>query len=146
MKEDNHMFQNPSDQERKELLATAKNIAVVGCSNNPERTSYLIAEALQKAGYRIFPVNPNLTEPVLGERPYASLDEIAEPIDIVDVFRRSEAVLPVVEEAVKVKPRAIWMQSGVVNEEAARLAQEHGIMVVMDRCIKVDHAILLGGK
>jgi uncharacterized protein len=140
------MFQNPSDQERRELLTSAKNIAVVGCSNNPERTSYLIAEALQQAGYRIFPVNPTLTEPVLGEQPYASLSDITEPIDIVDVFRRSEAVLPVVEDAVKVKPRAIWMQSGVVNEEAARLAQEHGMMVIMDRCIKVDHALLLSGQ
>lgn len=140
------MFENPSDQERKELLSSAKNIAVVGCSNKPERTSYLIAEALQQAGYRIFPVNPTLQEPVLGEQPYASISEISEPIDIVNVFRRSEAVLPIVEEAIKVKPRAIWMQLGVINEEAAQLAQEHGIMVVMDRCIKVDHAILLGRR
>ncbi|SEM69333.1 CoA-binding protein [Lihuaxuella thermophila] len=138
------MFQNPSDQERARLLKDAKNIAVVGMSDNPERTSYMIAEALQRAGYRIFPVNPNLKEPVLGEKPYASLTEITEPIDIVNVFRRSEFVMPVAEEAVKAGAKAIWMQEGVINEEAARLAEENGLIVVMDRCIKVDHAILLG--
>jgi predicted CoA-binding protein len=138
------MFQNPTDQERARLLKEAKNIAVVGMSDKPERTSYMIAEALQKAGYRIFPVNPNLKEPVLGEKPYASLTEIAEPIDIVNVFRRSELVMPVAEEAVKIGAKAIWMQEGVVHEEAARLAKENGLIVVMDRCIKVDHAILLG--
>lgn len=138
------MFQNPTDQERARLLKEAKNIAVVGMSNKPERTSYMIAEALQKAGYRIFPVNPNLKAPVLGEKPYASLTEITEPIDIVNVFRRSELVMPVAEEAVKIGAKAIWMQEGVFHEEAARLAKENGLIVVMDRCIKVDHAILLG--
>jgi predicted CoA-binding protein len=140
------MFQNPTDEQRAKLLKEAKTIAVVGCSDNPERTSYLIAEALQRAGYRIIPVNPNLTRPVLGEKPYASLTEIDEPIDIVNVFRRSEAVLPIAKEAVEVGTKGIWMQLGVVNEEAARLAQENGLMVIMDRCIKVDHAILLGKK
>jgi predicted CoA-binding protein len=134
---------NPSDQERATLLKEAKNIAVVGLSNKPERTSYMIAEALQQAGYRIFPVNPMLTEPVLGEESYASLLDIEEPIDIVDVFRRSETVYPVAEEAVQIKAKAIWMQLGVENEEAAELARENGLMVVMNRCIKVDHALLL---
>ncbi|WP_126428409.1 CoA-binding protein [Brevibacillus marinus] len=137
-------FQNPSDDERRKILQEAKTIAVVGCSNKPERTSYMIAEALQQAGYRIIPVNPTIAgETVLGETVVGSLTEIAEPVDIVNVFRRSEQVMPVAEEAVKIKPKVLWMQLGVVNEEAARLAQEHGITVVMDRCIKVDHAILV---
>ncbi|MGA8943684.1 MAG: CoA-binding protein [Thermoactinomyces sp.] len=138
------MFENPSSEERKKLLTEAKNIAVVGLSDKPERTSHMIAEALQKAGYRIFPVNPRLTKPVLGEKPYASLSEIEEPIDIVDVFRRSEFVFPIAEEAVKAGAKALWLQSGVVNEDAANYAREHGLTVVMDHCIKVDHAILLG--
>lgn len=137
------MFTNPSDQQRKELLQNARHIAVVGCSDKPERTSYMIASALQQAGYRIFPVNPNLTGPVLGERPYASLREISEPIDIVDVFRRSEWVEPIAKEAVEIGAKAIWFQQGVVHEKAARYAEEHGLIVVMDRCIKVDHALLL---
>jgi len=137
-------FQNPSDDERRKILQEAKTIAVVGCSNKPERTSYMIAEALQRAGYRIIPVNPTIAgETVLGETVVGSLTEIAEPVDIVNVFRRSEQVMPVAEEAVKIKPKVLWMQLGIVNEEAARLAQEHGITVVMDRCIKVDHAILV---
>lgn len=134
---------NPTDQERKKLLEEAKNIAVVGLSDKPERTSYMIAQALQQAGYRIFPVNPMLTKPVLGEEPYHNLTEIKEPIDIVNIFRRSETVLPIVEEAVELHPKAIWMQLGVENEEAATYAKEHGLMVVMNRCIKVDHALLI---
>lgn len=137
------MHANPSDQERATLLREAKNIAVVGCSDNPERTSYLIAAALQQAGYKIFPVNPKLTAPVLGEQPYASLTEITEPIDIVDVFRRSDQVEPIAQEAVQIKAKAIWFQQGVINEEAARYAADHGLTVVMNRCIKVDHALLL---
>jgi predicted CoA-binding protein len=140
------MFANPSDEQREQLLREAKTIAVVGLSDNPERTSYLIAQAMQAAGYKILPVNPKLKGPVLGENPYASLSEIDQPVDIVNIFRRSEMVLPIVEEAVKIKPKAIWMQQGVINEEAARLAQEHGIMVIMDRCIKVDHALLIKAK
>jgi predicted CoA-binding protein len=134
---------NPTDQERAKLLKEAKSIAVVGLSNNPERTSYMIAEALQQAGYRIYPVNPMLTEPVLGEKPYASLTEIKDPIDIVDVFRRSETVYPIAEDAVKIKAKTLWMQLGVENEEAAKLARENGMIVVMNRCIKVDHALLV---
>jgi predicted CoA-binding protein len=140
------MFTNPTDEQRAQLLKEAKTIAVVGLSDKPERTSYMIAEALQHAGYRIIPVNPMLKGPVLGEKPYMSLTEIKEPIDIVNVFRRSETVLPVAEEAVKIGARSIWMQLGVVNEEAAELASEHGLTVIMDRCIKVDHAILLGKR
>ncbi|RAL25626.1 CoA-binding protein [Thermoflavimicrobium daqui] len=136
------MFKNPSDLERAKLLKEAKNIAVVGLSDNPERTSFLIAQAMQQAGYRIFPVNPKLTRPILGEQPYASLKDIQESIDIVNVFRRSEFVLPIAKEAVEVGAKAFWLQQGVFHEEAAAYAQACGLQVVMDRCIKVDHAIL----
>ncbi|MBO8163410.1 MAG: CoA-binding protein [Brevibacillus sp.] len=140
-------FQNPSDDKRREILKEARTIAVVGCSNNPERTSYMIAEALQQAGYRIIPVNPTIEgETVLGEKVVGSLTDIREPVDIVNVFRRSEHVLPVAEEAVKIKPKVLWMQLGIVNEEAAQLAEQHGVEVVMDRCIKVDHALLVPRK
>lgn len=138
-------FRNPPDEVRRRLLEEAKTIAVVGLSDNPERTSHQVAAALQAAGYRIIPVNPNVTE-VLGEKAVASLSEIAEPVDIVDVFRRSEHTVPVAEEAVKIGAKALWLQEGVYNEEAARIAQEGGLVVVMDRCIKVDHALLVKGR
>lgn len=138
------MFANPTDQARAKLLRETKNIAVVGCSDKPDRTSYMIAAALQQAGYHIFPVNPNLTAPVLGEKPYASLKQITEPIDIVNVFRRGDQVEPIAKEAVEIEAKAIWLQQGVINEQAAKYAAEHGLIVVMDRCIKVDHALLLG--
>lgn len=140
------MFQNPSDTERKKLLQESKNIAVVGLSANPERTSYQIAAAMQKAGYRIFPVNPMLKDSVLGEKPYAELSAIQEPIDIVNVFRRSEFVYPIAEEAIEIKAKALWLQLGVIHEEAAEYAEQYGLTVVMDRCIKVDHALLMGEK
>jgi uncharacterized protein len=141
------MFHNPSDERRRQLLEEAKTIAVVGLSNKPERTSYMVAAAMQNAGYRIIPVNPTIAgETVLGERVVASLSEIDEPVDIVNVFRRSEDVPPVAEEAVKLKPKALWLQQGIVSEEAAALAKQHGIEVIMDLCIKVDHALLRVGK
>ncbi|WP_019123765.1 CoA-binding protein [Brevibacillus massiliensis] len=142
-------FENPDNQRRREMLEQAKVIAVVGCSDNSERTSYMIAQALQNAGYRIIPVNPVIAgQTVLGEKVRASLLEITEPVDIVDVFRRSEVVMPVAEDAVQMNPRpkVLWMQEGVVNEAACALASEHGIEVVMDRCIKVDHALLVPKK
>jgi predicted CoA-binding protein len=135
-------FSNPSDDKRREILQEAKTIAVVGLSNKPDRTSYMIAEALQRAGYKIIPVNPSIDE-VLGEKAVASLTDIKEHVDIVNVFRRSEQVMPVAEEAVQIKAGTFWLQQGIYNEEAAQLAQENGLNVVMDRCIKVDHAILM---
>ena len=138
------MHKNPNAGEIKHLLEESRNIAVVGLSDSPYRTSHAIARVLQNSGYRIFPVNPNLTGPVLGEEPYTSVSEIPETIDIVDVFRRSEKVAPVAEDAVAAGAKVLWMQSGVVNEEAAEYAKEHGLTVVMDRCIKVDHAMLVG--
>lgn len=135
-------FSNPSDEKRREILQQAKVIAVVGLSNKPDRTSYMIAAALQRAGYKIIPVNPTIDE-VLGEKAAPSLSEIKEHVDIVNVFRRSEQVLPVAEEAVKIKAGTLWLQQGIYNEEAAKLAQDNGLNVVMDRCIKVDHALLM---
>src|SRR4051812_13796809 len=121
------MHENPDTAEIKRLLEESRNVAVVGLSENPYRTSHAIACALQKAGYRIFPVNPNLTEPLLGEEPYATVEEIPEPVDIVDVFRRSEKVGPVAKDAVAAGVKVLWMQSGVINEEAAEYAGEHGL-------------------
>ncbi|PTM59985.1 CoA-binding protein [Desmospora activa] len=138
------MHQNPGEDQLKAMLTKAKTIAVVGLSDKPHRTSHMIAQALQKAGYRIIPVNPALQEPVLGEQPYRSVTEIEEAIDIVNVFRRSEHCVPIARDAVAAGAKAIWFQQGVINEEAAVLAQDAGLTVVMDRCIKVDHAILLG--
>jgi uncharacterized protein len=138
------MHKNPDAGEIKSILEESRNVAVVGLSDSPYRTSHAIASALQRAGYRIFPVNPNLTGPVLGEEPYATVEEIPEAIDIVDVFRRSEKVAPVAEDAVAAGAKVLWMQSGVINEEAAKYAEEHDLTVVMDRCIKVDHARLVG--
>ncbi len=138
------MHKNPDTTEIKHLLEGSRNIAVVGLSDKPYRTSHAIARALQNLGYRIFPVNPNLTGPVLGEEPYASVSAIPEPIDIVDVFRRSEKVVPVAKDAVAAGAKVLWLQSDVINEEAASFATTHGLTVVMDRCIKVDHALLVG--
>lgn len=138
------MHTNPSPDEIRALLEGSRTVAVVGLSDRPYRTSHAIARALQDFGYRIYPVNPNLRGPVLGEEPYTTVEEIGEPVDIVDVFRRSEVVMPVAKDAVAAGAKALWMQSGVVNEEAASYAREHGLIVVMDRCIKVDHARLVG--
>ncbi|MEC0268461.1 CoA-binding protein [Paenibacillus anseongense] len=134
-------FENPSREHIKEILANAGNIAVVGLSDKPDRTSYMVAAAMQSRGYRIIPVNPNATE-ILGEKCYASLSDISEPVDIVNVFRRADQVVPVAEEAVKIKAKVFWLQLEIVNEEAARIAIEGGLEVIMDRCIKVEDAIL----
>ncbi len=137
------MHKNPNSTEIKRLLEESRNVAVVGLSESPYRTSHAIASTLQRLGYKIFPVNPNLIGPVLGEEPYASVSEITEQVDIVDVFRRSEKVMPVAEDAVAAGAKVLWMQSGVINEEAAEYAEAHGLTVVMDRCIKVDYASLV---
>lgn len=138
------MHKNPDSTEIKHLLEASRNVAVVGLSEKTYRTSYAIAHTLQRFGYRIFPVNPKLTGPVLGEEPYSTVEEIPERIDIVDVFRRSEKVLPVAHDAVAAGAKVLWMQSGVINDEAAEYAKEHGLTVVMDRCIKVDYGSLMG--
>jgi predicted CoA-binding protein len=122
-----------------ELLKSAKTIAVVGLSDSAQRTSYGVSQYLQSQGYRIIPVNPTIAES-LGEKAYASLLEVPEKIDIVNVFRRSEFVPEVVEHAIQLKVPAIWMQEGVVHEVAAEKARQVGIFVVMNRCILKEHA------
>ena len=139
------MHENPAPEEIRSLLSEARTVAVVGLSERPYRTSHAIARALQNFGFRIFPVNPNLEGPVLGEDPYSRVQEIPEGVDIVDVFRRGETVFPVAEDAVAAGAKVLWMQSGVINEPAAAYAREHGLTVIMDRCIKVDYALLVGG-
>ena len=119
------------------LLSSAKTIAVVGLSSKAHRPSYGVAQYLQSAGYRVVPVNPNESE-VLGEKCYARLEDIPEKVDIVDIFRRSELVPEVVESAIQIGARALWMQEGVVNESAAERARRAGLVVVMDLCIAVE--------
>jgi len=132
----------PSDQAVAELLRSAHTIAVVGLSPKPFRASYGVSEFLQSVGYRIIPVNPNVRE-VLGEKAYARLEDIPEKIDIVDVFRRSEAVPEIVDAAIRIAARAVWMQEGVEHEEAAARARAAGLLVVMDSCILKEHRHLL---
>ena len=140
-------FENPPREQIKKLLEQTRTIAVVGLSDKPERDSYMVAAAMQKKGYRIIPVNPNVQH-VLGERSYASLLDIDEPVDIVNVFRRSDQVVPIAEDTVRMKhkPKAFWLQEGIINEEAASIVAAHGIQVIMDRCIKVEDSILLPRK
>ncbi len=121
-----------------ELLKTARTIAVVGLTDSPMRPSFGVAEYMKAHGYRILPVNPNISE-WLGEKAYASLLDIPEKVDIVDVFRRPEAVPEVVEQAIQINAPAIWLQEGVIHEEAAERARGAGMLVVMDLCILKEH-------
>ena len=121
-----------------DLLQRAKTIAVVGLSSNPLRPSHGVSAYMQSHGYCVIPVNPNITE-CLGEKAYSSLLEVPEKIDIVDVFRRSEFVDGIVDQAIQLKVPAIWMQEDVINERAAAKARQAGIFVVMDRCILKEH-------
>ena len=126
-----------------ELLKKAKNIAVVGLSSSPIRPSYGVSAYMQTQGYRIIPINPEI-KGALGEKAYASLSESPEKIDIVNIFRRSEYVPAVVDQAIRLKPTAIWMQEGVRNEAAAEKARKAGILVIQDRCILKEHRARLG--
>lgn len=137
-------FENPSREEIKEILEQAGNIAVVGLSDKTDRTSYMVAQAMQSNGYRIIPVNPAVQGQILGEQVYAALADIPEPIGIVNVFRRSEYTPEVAREAVTVGAKVLWLQQGIISEEAAKIAGEGGLGVIMDRCIKVEDSILLG--
>src|SRR5580692_11666324 len=121
-----------------DLLRKSRVIAVVGLSSKRSRPSYGVAEYMKQQGYRIIPVNPNETE-VLGEKSYARLEDIPEHVDIVDIFRRSELVRPVVESAIRIGASAVWMQEGVVDEVSARKAKAAGLAVVIDRCILKEH-------
>src|SRR4051812_40962201 len=132
---------NPSDQQLKQLLADATTIAVVGASSNPDKASYGIMRKLQSVGYRVIPVNPRETE-ILGERAYPSLLDVPERIDIVDVFRRAEDTPGIADEAVTIGAKALWLQTGIVNEDAAARAKAGGLIVVMDACIGATHSLL----
>jgi hypothetical protein len=130
-----------ADEDIKPLLTAAKTIAVVGLSPKPDRDSYQVAAYLQQHGYRVLPVRPAQAE-ILGEKAYASLDDITGPVDIIDVFRSPDQILPHAQEALRLKPKVFWMQEGIENREAAALLTAAGIDVVMNRCIKRDHARL----
>ncbi|MFD2630602.1 CoA-binding protein [Oceanobacillus kapialis] len=135
-------WENPSNEEIKQLLTEAKTIAVVGLSDNPERTSYQISAAMQKQGYRIIPVNPTVQE-VLGEKAYSSLLEVPESIDIINVFRRPEHLPAIAEEAAQTDCNVFWAQQGIVNQEAYDYLKKKDFTVIMDLCIKVVHAVLV---
>ena len=123
------------------LLIRAKSIAVVGLSPKEARPSNMVARYLIEAGYRVYPVNPGQSS-ILGLTCYADLRDIPDPIDIVDIFRRSEEVYPIVEAAVEIGAKAVWMQQGIIHREAAEFAVRHGLEVFMDRCIKIEHMAL----
>ncbi|WP_276736175.1 CoA-binding protein [Bacillus sp. (in: firmicutes)] len=133
-------MQNPSKAEIKEILDKSKRIAVVGLSDRPDRTSYMVSKAMQDAGYEIIPVNPTIDE-ALGVKAVSSLQEINGPIDIVNVFRRSEQLPGVAEEFLKTDAPVFWAQQGLANEEAYQMLKEKGRTVIMDLCIKVAHAV-----
>ena len=133
-------YEDFASQDDIDAILAMKRVAIVGLSSNPSRPSNDIGRYLQRNGYEIIPVNPTETE-VLGERAYASLSDLPEPPEVVDVFRRPEYVGAIVDEAIKVGAKAIWLQLGVVDEQAARKARQAGLLVVMDRCIKVEHRV-----
>ena len=144
--------ENLSDSILRKILSEYRNVAVVGLSNDPSKPSYSVAEYLKKQGFHIFSVNPFVSE-VLGEKSYKSLlempIEIQRTIEIVDIFRRSEDVPPIVEQVVQLKklnglPHVMWMQLGIVNEQAAEIARKAGLIVVMDRCMRQEHQRLFG--
>ena len=132
---------NPSDPDLQRLLTDATTIAVVGASSNPDKASHGIMQKLQSVGYRVIPVNPRETE-ILGERSYPSLTDVPVHIDIVDVFRRAEDTPAIADEAVKIGAKALWLQTGIVNEDAAARAMAGGLAVVMDACIGATHSLL----
>jgi uncharacterized protein len=123
------------------ILRSTETIAVVGFSPKENRPSHIVGRYLMEAGFIVYPVNPGVSE-ILGQVSYPDLAAIPGPIDVVDIFRRSEDVLPIVEAAIAVHAKVIWMQQGIVNTQAATLAEDAGLQVVMDRCIKIDHANL----
>ena len=131
-------------QTLRRILKENRTIAVVGLSAKWHRPSFFAAKYLQDHGYRIIPVNPNYDE-VLGEKSYPDLRSVPEPVDVVDLFQRAERVAPYVDDAIAVGARVVWMQIGVINEQAAARAREAGLDVVMNRCMKIEHARLYGG-
>ncbi len=137
------MIQLPPVERLKTLFAEMQNIAVVGLSPKESRPSHQVARYLQDAGYTIIPVNPGQEE-ILGQKCYPDLLSIDGAVDVVDIFRRPEQVEPVVRDALSIGARVVWMQQGIVNEQAAKIAEDAGLMVIMDRCLKVDHMQLSG--
>lgn len=135
-------WENPKQETIKKVLETAKTIAVVGLSDDPNRTSYQISKAMQKSGYKIIPVNPVVDE-VLGEKSYPSLLDVKEDVDIINVFRRSEYLPALAKEAVQTNCRIFWAQQGIVNEEAYEYLTNHDFTVMMNLCIKIVHAVLV---
>jgi uncharacterized protein len=133
-----------TSSQRIEILRKYRRIAMVGLSANPYRPSHFAAIYMKAAGYEIFPVNPRETE-VLGRKSYANLREVPPPVEIVDIFRENAAVPAIVEEAIAVGAKVVWMQLGVIHQEAAELARNAGLQVVMDRCVKIEHARFCGG-
>lgn len=133
---------NPTDDELKKILLAAKTIAMVGASENPEKPSHRIFKELLAAGYHVIPVNPRETS-VLGEKAVASLADIKEPVDIVDVFRRAEDTPPIADEAAAIGAKVLWLQAGISNDETAARARAHGMTIVMDKCIGVAHRTLM---
>ncbi|PFO53700.1 CoA-binding protein [Bacillus cereus] len=133
-------IENPTRTEIGEVLKKSKTIAVVGLSDKPERTSYMVSKAMQDAGYRIIPVNPTVDE-VLGEKAVSSLKDIKEHVDIVNVFRRSEFLMDVAKEFVEIDADVFWAQLGVQDEDTYKFLKEKDYTVIMDRCIKVEHAM-----
>ena len=134
-------FQDPLTIQR--VLFNARTITIVGLSNNPLRASYFVGYYLKRHGFHIIPVNPRETE-ILGEKSYKSLSDVPEPVDIVNVFRAPDALPGIAEDAVKIRAGSLWCQFGVINADGARIADGGGVSVVMDRCIKVEHARYAG--
>jgi len=132
MEKDHH-----SDDEIKQIFSL-KNVAVIGMSRNPEKAAHYVPKYLSEQGFNILPVNPMSSE-ILNKKCYSSVTEVDEPIDIVDVFRPSDQVLPFVKEAIKMKPKVIWLQQGIHNQEAEELARKEGIKVVFNRCMLAEH-------
>ena len=134
-------YQDPLTIQR--VLLTSKTIAIVGLSDNELRASHFVGYYLKRHGYRVIPVNPRQTE-ILGQKCYPSLLDVPEPVDIVDVFRAPDALPGIARDAVAIHAGTLWCQFGVINEEGARIAEEGGLTVIMDRCLKVEHARYLG--
>ena len=134
-----------NDLDLREILTTAKTIASVGVSSNNEKASYWIFHYLQEHGYHMIPVNPTASE-ILGEKAYPDLASIPEKVDVVQIFRRSEDVPPVVESAIKIGAEVVWMQEGIIHEEAAAKAKAAGLKVVMNRCMMKTHQRLIGDR
>lgn len=132
---------NPPDDDIKNILETSKTIAIVGLSNSPERDSYKVASYLKEHGYKIIPVNPDVKK-ILEEKSYPDLFSIPEKIDVVDIFRKVEAIPGIVDEAIRIKAKVVWMQLGLAHNESAQKAMDAGLKVVQSKCMKVEHSKL----